>query len=326
MQPCAHATNQTDNMTDRKSPERTGGESPQAWLRVLDADRGLDAHTGTRGTTSRCLAIISVWYDLASAAEDVRRGGAECAATRRRAAAATPRGHTSNLKRGESRWCSPACASEGGNWPRMIRYDTTPQQRNTLHCATGAVLACPRGTALLCHTGTAPGIIVRLRSSVSGQGCSTPLHKAVGIRSDRAGGTVSPPYPTMAHLNCSGGRCASSGCADALQRELARPAPILHTPRGTPGVLQGYSRGTPGVLHGVLHGDSLGPRPYAQVEEAAPVVEATPGLHFARGTGPRPQAAHTGTTTKCTGRHIRTLQRVLTWGRVTSHPPARRAV
>ena len=280
VQPCAHATNQTDNMTDRKSPERTGGESPQAWLRVLDADRGLDAHIGTRGTTSRCLAIISVWYDLASAAEDVRRGGAECAATRRRAAAATPRGHTSNLKRGESRWCSPACASEGGNWPRMIRYDTTPQQRNTLHCATGAVLACPRGTALLCHTGTAPGIIVRLRSSVSGQGCSTPLHKAVGIRSDRAGGTVSPTYPTIAHLNCSGGRCAPSGCCcvDALlPRGLPRPAPIRAGGGGCAG-----------------RGGHAGPS------------------HAARVRGPQP--------------HTQALLRVLTWGLVSSHPPARRVL
>jgi hypothetical protein len=177
----------------------------------------------------------------------------------------------------------------------MIRYDTTPQQRNTLHCATGAVLACPRGTALLCHTGTAPGIIVRLRSSVSGQGCSTPLHKAVGIRSDRAGGTVSPAYPTIAHLNCSGGRCASSGCADALQRELARPAPILHTPRGTPGVLQGYSRGTPGVLQGYSTGYSRGtPGVLQGYSRGTPRGLARPAPIRASGGGRAGRGGHAG--------------------------------
>jgi hypothetical protein len=54
---------QTDGRADRKTPERTGGESPQAWLRVLDADRVLGV-LYPRGAGR----ITAVWYDLASAA------------------------------------------------------------------------------------------------------------------------------------------------------------------------------------------------------------------------------------------------------------------
>ncbi len=118
----------------------------------------------------------------------------------------------------------PECASEGGNWSRMIlvRYDTKPQPPNTHHVATEAALARVRGEPLVTGTngrvpvtlavltwhsrysatpvGAAPGRLYRPPPLVRFR---ARLILAVRLRSARPsafgptapGVTVSPTYP-----------------------------------------------------------------------------------------------------------------------------------